>query len=136
MKAPVATGNAADDYEAAFSQLKNGNYAAAQSGFNQFIKAYPEHPLGPNAIYWMGETYYAQKKYDQSARIFAESFKKYPKGPKAADSLLKLGLSLGGGGKTQDACVTLKQVKKQFPTGEGSVLRRTEQELKRLGCAA
>ncbi len=135
VQAPAATGNAADDYEAAFSQLKSGNYSMAQAGFDRFIAAHPNHQLMPNAIYWRAETFYAQKQYDQSARAFAESFQKYPKGPKAADSLLKLGLSLGETGKTQDACVTLKQVKKQFPTGEGAMLRRTDQEIKRLGCA-
>lgn len=135
VQAPQSSGNAANDYEAAFAHLKSGNYNLAQVGFNQFIKSYPNDPLTANAVYWIAETYYGQKKYDQSARAFAESYKKYPKGPKAADSLLKLGLSLAASGKTQDSCVTLKQVKKQFATGEASVLRRTDQELKRLGCS-
>lgn len=132
---PSADAIAANDYESAFSKLKSGNYISAQAGFDAFLKNYPTHPLSPNATYWLAESYYAQKKYDQAARVFAESFKKYPKGPKSADSLLKLGMSLGETGKTQDACVTLKQVKKQFPAGEGAVLRRADQELKRLGCA-
>ncbi len=121
-------------YENAFSQLKGGNFAVAQRDFDSFLKSYPQHPLASNATYWLGETYYAQSKYDQASRIFAESYKKYPKGPKAADSLLKLGMSLGGSGKTKEACVSLKQLKKEYAAMQGTAVRRADQEMSRLGC--
>lgn len=121
-------------YENAFSQLKSGNYGIAQRDFDGFLRSYPDHPLAQNATYWLGETYYAQGRYDQASRVFAESYKKYPKGPKAADSLLKLGMSLGGSGKSKEACVSLKQLKKEFSTGGGTAVRRAEQEMSRLGC--
>ncbi|MBP9868596.1 MAG: tetratricopeptide repeat protein, partial [Alphaproteobacteria bacterium] len=91
--------------------------------------------LAANATYWLAECHYAQGQYDKAARIFAESYKKYPKGPKVADSLLKMGMSLGGLGKTKEACVTLQQLKKEFPSGQTTALRRAEQEMTRLGCA-
>lgn len=122
-------------YENAFSQLKSGNYGVAQRDFNGFLTAYPQHPLASNATYWLGETYYAQQKYDQASRIFAESYKKYPKGPKAADSLLKLGMSLGGSGKSKEACVSFKQLKKEFSASSSTAVRRADQEMTRLGCA-
>jgi tol-pal system protein YbgF len=128
------SGDPAAMYEGAFSQLKNGNYVVSQGQFESFLKSYPEHPLTPNATYWLGESYYAQGQYDQAARIFAESYKKYPKGPKVADSLLKMGMSLGGAGKSKEACLTLLQLKKEFPTGQGTVLRRADQEMTKLGC--
>ncbi len=121
-------------YENAFSQLKGGNFAVAQRDFDGFLKTYPQHPLASNATYWLGETYYAQGKYDQASRIFAESYKKYPKGPKAADSLLKLGMSLGGSGKNKEACVSLKQLKKEYAAVQGTAVRRADQEMSRLGC--
>lgn len=122
-------------YEGAFSQLKNGNYVKAQGELEGFLKSFPDHPLAANATYWLGECHYAQGHHDKAARIFAESYKKYPKGPKVADSLLKMGMSLGGLGKTKEACVTLQQLKKEFPSGQATVLRRADQEMTRLGCA-
>ena len=56
---------------------------------------YPNDPLAGNAQYWLGETYYVRKDYKNAAAAFAEGYQKYPKGPKAADDLLKLGMSLG-----------------------------------------
>lgn len=131
---PPGANDPAAIYENAFSQLKGGNFAVAQRDFDSFLKTYPEHPLASNATYWLGETYYAQSKYDQASRIFAESYKKYPKGPKAADSLLKLGMSLGGAGKTKEACVSLKQLKKEYSAVQGTAVRRADQEMSRLGC--
>ncbi len=132
---PTPGSDPASVYENAFSQLKSGNYNGAQRSFDSFLSAYPTHPLAANATYWLGETYYAQTRYDQASRIFAESYKKYPQGPKAADSLLKLGMSLGGAGKNKEACVSLKQLKKEFAAGQTTAVRRADQEMTRLGCA-
>lgn len=133
---PPSGNDAASLYENAFSQLKSGNFGVAQRDFDGFLKTYPEHPLAANATYWLGETYYAQSKYDLASRVFAESYKKFPKGPKAADSLLKLGMSLGGAGKTKEACVSFKQLKKEFSATQSTAVRRADQEMSRLGCQA
>lgn len=134
---PIApsSNDAAAQYESAFAKLKAGDYKTSQVEFDRFLKANPSHQLASNAVYWYGETFYAQQKFTESARIFAESYKKYPKGPKAADSLLKLGMSLGGAGKTKEACVTLKQLKKQYPTGNSSLLKRADSEMSKLSCS-
>ena len=125
----------ASQYESAFSKLKSGDYKTAQVEFDRFLKVNPNHQLAANATYWYGETFYAQQKFTEASRIFAECYKKYPKGPKAADSLLKLGMSLGGAGKTKEACVTLKQLKKQYPAGNSTLLKRADQEMSKLSCS-
>ena len=126
--------DAAALYEEAYTSLKAGNAADAQTKFNDFIKQFPNHPLRSNAIYWLGETYYAEGNFAQSTRIFAESYKKFPKGPKAADSLLKMGMSLGQNNKTKEACVTFKQLKKEFTVGQAALLRRADAEMAKLSC--
>ena len=133
--APDKKADAAAQYEAAYAALKAGNAADAQTKFNSFMKDFPNHPLRSNAIYWLGETYYAQSNYAQSTRIFAESYKKFPKGPKAADSLLKMGMSLAQNNKTKEACVTFKQLKKEFNVGQTALLRRADAEMAKLSCS-
>lgn len=132
---PPSGNDVASQYESAFSKLKSGDYKTAQGEFDRFLKANPSHQLAANATYWYGETFYAQDKFQDATRIFAESYKKYPKGPKAADSLLKLGMSLGGSGKTKEACVAFKQLKKQYPSGNSTVLQRADQEMSKLACS-
>lgn len=127
--------NATKDYESAFSLLKRGKYDQAQMLFEQFIAKYPKHALNGNARYWLAESHYVRGQYDKSARLFAEAFQKAPKGKKAADNLLKLGLSLSAQGKNKDACVALKQVVKDFSTGSNAVLKRAQKEMGDLGCS-
>lgn len=125
---------AAATYENAFSLLKGNQYEAAEKDFEIFLQQYPNHVLAGNAQYWLGETHYVRGDFDNSARIFAEGYQKYPKGAKAADNLLKLGMSLSALGKKNDACVALAQVAKEGFKGAGPVLRRAEQESSRLNC--
>ena len=121
-------------YEQAFSLLKQGKYNSAQLNFETFLEKNPEHALASNAKYWLGETYYVRGDYAQAARIFAEGFQAYPRGAKAPDNLLKLGLTLESLDKKKDACIALMQVKKEFPAGASAVLSRAQKEIDRLGC--
>ena len=121
-------------YEQAFADLKNERYDAAQKGFDVFLANYKDHSLASNAKYWLGETYYVRGKFDQAARVFAEGYRTYPESTKAPDNLLKLGMSLAGMGKTEDACIALGQLPKKHPDGAGPVLRRGDQERERLKC--
>lgn len=127
-------GGAMTAYGRAFATLQGGDYEGAASAFEAFLATHPNDPLAPNAQYWLGESYYARKDYVQSARVFAEAYRKYPKSGKTSDSLLKLALSLAGQGKKDDACVTLGQLRKEFPDGAGPVLSRGAEEEKNLGC--
>lgn len=126
---------AAASYENAFSLLKNGRYDQAEREFSGFLASYPDHVLAGNAQYWLGESLYVRGEYEKSARVFAEGYQKYPKGSKAADNLLKLGMSLGGLGNKNDACVALGQLETEFSGTSGPVMRRAEQEMTRLGCS-
>lgn len=125
---------AASLYESAFSLVKNRQFGGAESGFKNFLEKYPDHALAGNAKYWLGETYYVRGKFDQAARIFAEGYQSYPDGAKAADNLLKLGMSLAGLGKTEDACTALAQLDSGNVKASGPVKRRATQEKERLGC--
>ncbi len=130
----LSVDQAAADYENAFAMLKASNFAGAEKEFDAFLKKYPSHVLVPNAKYWHGETFYVRGKYERAARIFAEAYQSAPKGSKAPDNLLKLGMSLAGIGNKEDACVALGQLNKTNVSGSNPVLRRAEQEMSRLGC--
>lgn len=123
-------------YEAAFTLLKNEKYAEAEAAFRAFVKANPTHDLAGNAQYWLGESLYARKDYKNAAKAFAEGYQKYRKAPKAADNLLKLGLSLSALGNKNDACITFGQFKKEYPDASGALKSRADAEAKKLACSA
>jgi tol-pal system protein YbgF len=124
-----------EQYARAFSLLEKRNYEEAGAGFSEFLKANPNDPLADNARYWLGETYYARGEYARSAEIFLDSYEKNKTGPKAPDTLLKLGLSLSGLDKKKEACASFRELNRAFPNAPDSVKERAAQEGKRLGCA-
>ena len=72
---------------------------------------------------------------DLAATVFAEGYKRYPKGPKAAEELLKLGMALGHANQKQNACVALAQLDHDFPRPGAAIKERAAAEKKRLGCS-
>ena len=131
----VNTPSAENLYQSAFAQLKSENYDAAQKQFEEFLERYPEDNLAGNAQYWLGETYYVRSNYEQAAKTFAAAYKKYPDNAKAPDNILKMGMSLAGMGRTDDACVALGQVESKYAAEAPSVMARAQKEMENLGCS-
>jgi tol-pal system protein YbgF len=130
----LPTGSAQEQYDHAFGLLRNADYPQAEAALQQFISGHPDHALASNAQYWLAETYYVRQKYREAAVAFAEGYQKNPKGSKAPDNLLKLGMSLAAMNQRDDACLTLAQLDQEFPDASAIIKRRADQERGRLGC--
>jgi tol-pal system protein YbgF len=131
----LPSGSPQDQYNYAFGLLRQANYPAAEQALRSFIQRYPNDPLAGNAQYWLGETYYVRKDYSNAAAVFAEGYQKYPKGGKAADNLLKLGMALGQLGQKADACRAFARLDRDFPTAPATIKDRAGEEKKQLGCS-
>jgi tol-pal system protein YbgF len=114
--------------------LKQADYPAAEGAMRSFIREHPGTPLAGNAQYWLGETYYARGRYAEAASAFAAGFKNYPRGEKAPDDLLKLGMSLARANQKQNACIAFAQLDHAFPHPGAAIQERAAVERKRLGC--
>lgn len=131
---PRASGSPTEQFNHAFGLLKQSDYAGAEAAFRAFIDAHPSDPLSGNAQYWLGQTYFARNKYPEAAAAFADSYKRFPKGPKAADNLLYLSLSLAKADQKKNACLALEQLDTSFPNAAPAIRQRAGTEKKRLGC--
>ena len=127
-------GEPAADYNNAYALLQRADYSGAERAFNAFLAGHPNDPLAGNAQYWLAETFYVRENYHQAAVHFAEGYKNYPTGPKAAANLLKLGMSLGRLGKKGEACASLNELGRRFPDAPGNVQQYARTERQRLGC--
>ncbi|MEK7327533.1 MAG: tetratricopeptide repeat protein, partial [Chloroflexota bacterium] len=65
---------------------------------------------------------------------FLEGYKGYPKGSKAPDNLLKLGMSLAALNRQGEACTTFTRLAKEFPDAPSNLKAVTENERKKLSC--
>lgn len=132
--AALPGGTPDEQYQQAFSLLRQTKYDQAEKALKSFIAQYPDHPLTGNANYWLGETYYVRADYNNAALTFAEGFQKYPKSGKAPDNLLKLGMSLAALGERDDACKALVELESRYPSANDNVKQRAAKERQRNGC--
>lgn len=122
-------------YEYATGLLQRGAYPEAEIALKSFVGEHPKDPLAGNAQYWLGETYYVRSDFKNAAVAFAEGYQKYPKSSKAADNLLKLGMSLGQTGRNPDACTAFRQLDKQFPDASQAIKDRAARAKQRYKCS-
>ncbi len=121
-------------YHEAFKMLQEGDYAGAEKGFRTFVQRNPKHVLAGNAQYWLGETYYARRDYQNAMTAFAEGYKVYKTSPKGPDNLLKLGITLAVLGRKTDACAVFARFTQDYPHATDLQKRRVDQERQRDSC--
>jgi tol-pal system protein YbgF len=127
-------GSASDQYNFAFGLIKQADYPAAEEALRSFVQQHPSDALAGNAQYWLGETFFQRERFAEAASAFAEGYKRYPKSGKAADNLLKLGISLARASQKQNACTAFAQLDHDFPNPGSTIKERAVSEKKRLGC--
>lgn len=116
------------DYDTAFAALRAGLYADSARLFTNFLEAHPDGSYAPNALYWLGESYYVTGNYALALSRFQTLLDRYPTHDKAAGALLKVGLSQQGLQQLEAAQRTLELVIDRYP---GSDVARTASD--RLG---
>jgi tol-pal system protein YbgF len=102
-------------YDAAFDTLKGGDYVASARQFQDFLQRYPDGAYAPNALYWLGQSYYLTQNYALAQQQFQSLLDRYPTHAKASSALLKVGLSQLGLKQPDAARTTLQQVIQRYP---------------------
>ena len=124
--APSRTGppSAEELYNTAFGDLNKGSYDLARQGFDEYLKNYPDTELSDNAQYWIGESFYIQRKFSEAIQGFDKVLAKYPKGDKAPAAALKKGYSLLEI-KNNDAGIReLRQLIQKYPNSDSAQLAK------------
>lgn len=130
-----AKGNPQEQYAHAFGLLQASQYDQAEQALKAFLLQNPDHVLSDNARYWLGETFYVRGQYPEAAKQFVEAYQKNRSGAKAADALLKLGMSLSQLGKTDEACATFRELSRTQPDAPETVRDKAAKEAQRTGCS-
>jgi len=123
-----------DLYEQALNDLKENKLDEAETKFTQFLGSYPKDTLAGNAQYWLGEVYYKKQDFAKAAVAFKDGYSKYPEGTKGPDCLLKLGLSMKGLGKKEEACTAFTNIPTIFGRVSPDISKRAQEEAKALSC--
>jgi len=125
---------AEEQYEFAVSFMKIGDYETAEFALREFIDKNKAHDLAGSAQYWYGETFRIRQLYSDAATAYLDGYQNYPKSKKAADNLLKLGITMVQLGEKDQGCKMISGLKKEYPKASKSVLQKAQYEQKKFKC--
>ena len=89
-----------------------------------------------DATYWLGESYLQRNRPREAAEQFLKVSTEFSRSGKAPDALLRLGVSLTALGAKDQACATLAEVERKYPSASPNVRQGVEREMKRARCPA
>lgn len=113
-------------YERALKTIREQrDFVAGREMMETFLKRYPKDDLAVNAAYWIGETFYAEKAYEQSILQFEEVIETYGEHPKVASAMLKQALAFEASGDKATAELLLQKLIKRYPlSGEAEKAKK------------
>jgi tol-pal system protein YbgF len=107
-------------YDAALAQVNARRYPEALDAFAAFLLKWPDHPNADNAMYWRGESYFAQGETARAAEQFEGTIARFPLGNKVPDALLKLGICYQKLGDPARAKTYFDKLAREFPRSEAT----------------
>ncbi|MBW2707883.1 MAG: tetratricopeptide repeat protein, partial [Deltaproteobacteria bacterium] len=79
-----------------------------------------------NAAFWIGESYMVMKQYEQAILAFKKVMKKYPRGNKVPNALLKQALAFYKLNDKTSAKLLLKKLIKKYPKSNEATIARNK----------
>ena len=120
----------AGDYRNAIVLFGQSKLSDARRAFQEVFEADQHGDLADNALFWIGETYFAAKDYVNAMRYYARVTTEYADQNKAPDALLKTALAQERTGDLALARKTLQQVVERYPYSSSA--STAKQELQRI----
>ena len=136
LAAPVSTSRSEPDeirkdYDEGWNLLKSRDYRGAIAQFKKFLRKHPTSSFADNAQYWVGESYYALREFDQAILEFDAVRRKYPNGDKVPAALLKQGYAFAELGDKVDARLILQEVIDRYP--QSAEAAKAREKVRTLG---
>ena len=128
---PVATSDDEKAFNAAVLDYNRGNYALSAESLTLFLKSNPQSPRRPDALFFLGLSYYNQKTYDKAQQFFEQILKDHAASNQFLPAKLKRAQCFVKQGLKPASVKAFKEIVDGFPgTPEA---RTAQQELADLG---
>ncbi|MGB9766770.1 MAG: tol-pal system protein YbgF [Sulfurihydrogenibium sp.] len=120
-------------YQYALDLYFKGNIEESRKYFVEFLKKYPDSDLYGNAVFWAGQTFYAEKKYKDAIDIWTLLLQKCDEGKikrciKYPDAMLKIGYSYIELGDVEKGKKYLQDLIQKYPDTEAAALAKKKLE--------
>jgi tol-pal system protein YbgF len=107
-----------DMYEDAYRSFQAKQYEEAREKMQEVIQTYPRHPLTGNAQFWVGETYYNQKDFENAILAYEDVILKYQDNQKVPAAMLKQAYAFSNIGENKAAEGILRELIARYPKAD------------------
>ena len=114
--------------------IRQGRFDQGERRLREILDDALDARAAAEAHFWLGQSRFTRGAYAEAARSYLNSYNSAQSGPRAAEALLQLGITLGRLGQRREACLTLREVRSRFPDGDSQVLDAADQEADALAC--
>ena len=108
------------DYDDALKAFQAGKLKKAEVSFAVFTAKYPKSPYLPLALYWSGNSKYANKDYAGAINQLQSLIKKYPNHPRIPAAMVTLGNAQLESGSKVAAKKTFSEIVAKYPDTEAA----------------
>lgn len=122
---PDSAATPAGLYRNAFGEYASARYPQAIAGFENFLRLHPRHEQAGNALYWLGECYYAGEQQVKAAETFGKVAESYPSAGRAPDALLRLAETVKQMGDERRGDEVLSLLREKYP--ESAAARKSRE---------
>lgn len=102
-------------YDTALELFKATKYKEAAAAFAAFVQQYPAGALAPNAQYWLGNAWYAQRNCTKAIEAQSQVISRYPASDKAPDAMLAIATCQQELGNRTGANRTMESLVEKYP---------------------
>jgi tol-pal system protein YbgF len=117
-------------YQQGYDAMQAGDPAKARELFAKFLERYPKHKLAPSVHYWLGESYYNDKNYDQAILEYQEVIKNGTDNEKVPEAMLKQGMAFKESGDSKSAVYVWKKLVEEYPKSDEAKLAKEKMRVK------
>ena len=118
----------------AIADIRQGRFDQGEERLEEVLTGAPDAEDAARAHFWLGKSRFTRGRHGAAARSFLNAYNTAQSGPMAPEALLQLGITLGRLGQTDDACLTLREVRSRFADRDPQVLAAADAEADALAC--
>lgn len=107
-------------YDEALKAFQTGSLKKAGEEFSAFTNRYPQSPYVPLALYWAGNSKYANKDYVGAIAQLQSLIKRFPNHPRIPAAMLTLGYAQLESGNKVAAKKTFGEIVSKYPDSDSA----------------
>ena len=109
-------------YDTAWADYTTGQWALAIQGFEAYMETFPRSELADNAQFYIGQTYFADGRFEDAAVAFDHVLANYPEGDAVPEASYKLGETFNRLGEADRASAAFTFVVENYPGSTMAIL--------------